>query len=419
MCKFNLQTDPNHLNKFYSWPAVVFIQVVWIGLYFANLFNNNVYDKGNTVIDVPTTKESMEIVLNYLYSGRMEFKDSSFKEILDLLQLFKFLMMDLFSTLETYLINKIIEDEGFSFEKILLHASISESCNYEKVSNAILAYLHDHLEDISELPEVKYLSSSFLQKLIKYTKVVVNRQGDTTNENSNCDDAEDEEQVTDEENEPEDEENESRDEENESEDEDNESENEHKDEENKHEDDDEADENEEENLNENLNKKKGEQIYSFKIFVNWLKGNSDCEKEFKGKILKHFSLEGFTNKELITCVRSSSLYFETEILDTLSKNIRALEDEHMKLKEDYMYCSKRANDFQASAESLKKEIENAKMNNDKLKKTQLENEKMKDQIKTGKGFAKDFADYLCKLKGASKDLQNWVNRELYEYNFKR
>ena len=30
---WNIQTDPNHLNKFYSWPAVVFIQVVWIGLY--------------------------------------------------------------------------------------------------------------------------------------------------------------------------------------------------------------------------------------------------------------------------------------------------------------------------------------------------------------------------------------------------
>jgi len=65
--------------------------------YFANIFNNNVYDKGNQVIDVPTTKESMEFVLNYLYSGRMEFKDLSLKEILDLLQLFKFLKMDLFT----------------------------------------------------------------------------------------------------------------------------------------------------------------------------------------------------------------------------------------------------------------------------------------------------------------------------------
>ena len=30
------------------------------------------------------------------------------------------------------------------------------------------------------------------------------------------------------------------------------------------------------------------QIEMFKIFVNWLEGNSGCEKEFKGKILKQF-----------------------------------------------------------------------------------------------------------------------------------
>ena len=28
-----VQTGPNHLNKYYRWPAVVFIQVVWPGLY--------------------------------------------------------------------------------------------------------------------------------------------------------------------------------------------------------------------------------------------------------------------------------------------------------------------------------------------------------------------------------------------------
>ena len=30
---FLIQTGPNHLNKYYSWPPVVFIQVVWPGLY--------------------------------------------------------------------------------------------------------------------------------------------------------------------------------------------------------------------------------------------------------------------------------------------------------------------------------------------------------------------------------------------------
>ena len=31
--EIQIQTDANHLNKYYSWPAVVFIQVVCIGLY--------------------------------------------------------------------------------------------------------------------------------------------------------------------------------------------------------------------------------------------------------------------------------------------------------------------------------------------------------------------------------------------------
>ena len=34
-----IQTDANHLNKYYSWSAVVFIQVVCIGLY-CNEFEN-------------------------------------------------------------------------------------------------------------------------------------------------------------------------------------------------------------------------------------------------------------------------------------------------------------------------------------------------------------------------------------------
>ena len=142
----------------------------------------------------------------------------------------------------------------------------------------------------------------------------------------------------------------------------------------------------------------------FKIFVNWLEGNSGCEKEFKGKILKQFSLEGFTNEELITCVRGSSLYSEKEILDSLSKNVRTLEGEIKSTKEDLDNCKKHKIDVENENNRIKNETKRIKLENEKLRDQSnkhkiernrlnaqirqftLDNQKLKGLINSGKGI---------------------------------
>merc|ERR1712126_762707 len=135
---------------------------------------------------------------------------------------------------------------------------------------------------------------------------------------------------------------------------------------------------EENDTDEKVEKIKRHQIEMFKILVNWLKGNSDCDKEFIDKILEQFSLEKFTNEELVNFVRKSSLYTEKEILDTLSKNVRTLEDEMDTYK-------KRKNDAENEMDKVEKEtkkmkLENEKMN-DKFNKKTIENNKLNGEIK--------------------------------------
>ena len=295
-------------------------------------------------------------VLHYLYSGKMEFEDLNLQDTLDLLHLIQFMKMNLFTTLESYLINKI-EEGGFSFEKILLHLNVTESSKYSEVLKAMLRYLYHHIKEIADLSEVKYLSSTLLRTFIKYTTDIVSVFGDEG-------EVYDDEAIYEEE-------------------------------------DWEEDDSESEYT---VDMVKRYQIEMFKIFVNWLEGNSGCEKEFKGKILKQFSLEGFTNEELITCVRGSSLYSEKEILDSLSKNVRTLEGEIKSTKEDLDNCKKHKIDVENENNRIKNETKKIKLENEKLRdqlnkhkiernrlnaqirQFTLDNQKLKGLINSGKGI---------------------------------
>ena len=59
---------------------------------------------------------------------------------------------------------------GFSIEKVLLSANVSEDLKFKKISNAILDFLCNNLESegtLGNIPEVKYLSNTFLAMLIE------------------------------------------------------------------------------------------------------------------------------------------------------------------------------------------------------------------------------------------------------------
>ena len=89
----------------------------------------------------------------------------TFKESLDLLNLLKTMEMSLFETIENFTLNKIKEG-AFSTEKLLLMASTSDKLKLENITSGILEYLDDNIKEASDLPEVKYLTTSLLEALL-------------------------------------------------------------------------------------------------------------------------------------------------------------------------------------------------------------------------------------------------------------
>merc|ERR1712126_648924 len=86
---------------------------------------------------IPTTLESMKLVLQFLYTGKVKCDSLSLKDTLDLLKLLEFMEeKKLFTDVETFLI-KYLEEGDFSAEKVLLAANVSEDLKFKKISNAV------------------------------------------------------------------------------------------------------------------------------------------------------------------------------------------------------------------------------------------------------------------------------------------
>ena len=137
--------------------------------YFSGLFNNNVLksEDANDTIPVPTTQDAMELVIKYLHTGKIESKEFTLKEILDLLKLLGLMGEGgLFVAVEGFILNKIRNKE-FSHEKsLLLTASTSEKFKFENITEVVLNLIRDDIKATAHLPEVKYLTSSLMEKLV-------------------------------------------------------------------------------------------------------------------------------------------------------------------------------------------------------------------------------------------------------------
>merc|ERR1712227_575042 len=214
------------------------------------------------------------------YTGEMEYDSLSLKDLLDLLKLLKLMEEKLlFTDVETFLIEKMLDTGGFSIEKVLLSANVCEDLKFKKISNAILDFTCHNLDSegtLGNIPEVQYLSNSFLEMLIEDKRW--KNQGDTLS--SICDNVEDEvAKVV---------------------------------------------ENDKENSEFALLENWHFEI--FQVFVQWLSGNPDCDNDFKTRILNFFDLDRFTSEQLTADVRKSSLYSEGDLLDVLGqKNVLLLE----------------------------------------------------------------------------------------------
>ena len=290
-------------------------------------------------MNVPTTQDAMELVIKYLYTGKIESKEFTLKEILDLLKLLELMGEgDLFSEVESFILNKIRNKE-FSHEKLLLNASTSEKFKFENITKVVLNLIRDDIKETAQLPVVKYLTSSLMEKLI-------------VQQEEECGDFDSDDLASND---------------------------------NDEEDDDEVDTkgrkrrrmmtvNEEGNFG-RANRERIDStnyIHKFKTFVNWLSENNNCSLEFKEKMVNLFKLEHFTSSELSTCVRESSLYSDAELMDVLRKKIEDMVNDHAALeKEKEAFQSKLTkvkNDHDALVKSLKSKVK------------KLEDEKRKIEI---------------------------------------
>jgi len=116
-------------------------------------------------LEISSTKEMLELVIKYFYTGKMDFETLSLKDLLDIMNLLKFLDLEVFSEVEDFTINKI-EDGECALEKMLILSSTAEAYNFDKIVGAIRENLDENISDISKLPEVKYLSSDTLEWLV-------------------------------------------------------------------------------------------------------------------------------------------------------------------------------------------------------------------------------------------------------------
>jgi len=100
----------------------------------------------------------------------------SFKDLLDLLNLLKFLdLEELSNVIEKFIINNI-KKGGFPLEKLLILSSTAEAYCFKEIVSTMIFFLGLNISDVSNLPEVKYMSFEFLENLIKDAKDNYNKE---------------------------------------------------------------------------------------------------------------------------------------------------------------------------------------------------------------------------------------------------
>jgi len=152
-------------------------------------FKNQLYEKQKSAnsasdkkflevdLDISSTKEMLELVVKYFYTGKMNFDSLPLKDLFDLLNLLLFLEEEeevLSTVVEEFIINKI-KKGGFLPEKLLILSSIAEAFEFdiEVIVSTMLSFLSQNICDVSKLPEVKYISCEFLKNLVNEEDVDV------------------------------------------------------------------------------------------------------------------------------------------------------------------------------------------------------------------------------------------------------
>lgn len=287
--------------------------------FFSRLFREENPAPTKIKIEISASKHSLDLIIEYFYTGKMDFSSLNFSELVDLTNLLKFMEMDLFSIVEQHICVKV-EDREFQLTSLLESTNILEKYNLTKLISIVIEHLDNEFEEVSKLMDVKHLSPVFLEQLLQ------KRLGRNIEVNSDIEHESDE--VVGSENE--------------------------------------FGSNEEEHVaTKNQNKTNDDvdilnhlveeiyQVNEFNVFINWLNGNVDCNESFKIRIAKLFDLKKFPPEYLVCQVRSSSLYDDAEIFKILSQSATQMKSEIKVMKRTRMEMEKEIKSLRDSHYELK------------------------------------------------------------------
>jgi len=265
-------------------------------------------------LNVVSSKTALDLVLGYFYTGNMDYSSFGPSNLFDILKLTSYMELGLTSQIENYLIQEM-KDDQFKLDDILLLINEIVKSKFDKVKDAVLDHLLQNIEHVSKLLEVKHIPQSFLENLLTVEEeklvIKVDTEAETTEEDKEGnggkdvnDDQEDAEEKT-----------------------------------------------------------KLSHVYKFDIFVNWLRGNEDCDCQFKTMMIKLFDLAKFPLDALFFKVRASNFYTEKEILDALGMQMM---DNIKKLNDERKITKRKVTEMKSDYDVLKKDHDVLKKDYDVL-----------------------------------------------------
>jgi len=116
-------------------------------------------------IDISCSKEILDLVIQFFYTGKMSFESLSLKELFDLLYLLQLFESKVFSVVENFTRNQINED-SFSLEDLLMLSRTAEDYNFVDIISSMIKCFKSKINEVSKLEELKRLSSNFLEALV-------------------------------------------------------------------------------------------------------------------------------------------------------------------------------------------------------------------------------------------------------------
>jgi len=128
-------------------------------------------------IDIMCSKEILELVIKFFYTGKMNFDSLVLRELLDILYLLRLFEVEEFTEIEKFTSRQIEEGE-FILAELLKLSSVAEAYNLDAIVSSMISCLKQNISDVSELPEVSYISSKFLEDLINLNDEVNQDDGE-------------------------------------------------------------------------------------------------------------------------------------------------------------------------------------------------------------------------------------------------